>query len=847
MTRPATPFVIGVLADLTLQPGSPLQKLKDRRFVTITRQSLPTLMRHCRPRKLVGTDFPIQELTFETQGDFDRDSLAERIAKQGKKDEEALRLAESIMLDPGVHNLYATWTGLSYLTDSVAGNPGVRIKVLNVSKREIFKDLQRASEFDQSALFRHINDREFATFGGEPFGCLVVDCPFSTHPEDGELLQGLSRIASASSVPLLIGLDPQFFYLKNWADLNPDVRLDWLRGASLYAKWRTFQESPESQFVFALMNRFAVQSTATPGGSCPCNPVYLVSAMAAQSFRETDLQAIGENLYPPDPSEPSNAISFEWDCPKTLAEKLTGCGFNPLKPELLRGRRLLQSVVSLHADDAERPAINLAEALFLCAVNVRLRAELRIQTNSGSIGKFEELVDDALTCHGLKDPVTRGPLRFERSDHSLRPAGLVLTFTSSPEFFATEQPATSQLFLGSSHLFAGSVPKSSAIRFRVLVVTEILGSAAKPHVERSFQVTKDQVDRIFSRQPEIDLGTPGASLKFRGFDDFDPERMVARLGPIKPLAQEKMRLLNLAAYANLSSARSALVWNRGVPRDLLQKIDDWRRVIAAGPPFPPDLERIEQSVPGGISAWTLGPDGVDWARTFQEYEERLRDSPNSTEDPGTAGIPIILEHLDWVISAGLLRIYGDEAFRRLAATSCAIRRLVESPPNQDLEVTLLPVDRDHVWADVEFWLQARDADPDDCLRIVVIDFQDSEAESDIAALLESIGGRRVIVLYACDTAAESVTSSPRANKLLLVRPDFAVQRYPPLSGRSLFPPIRNLRGNAVYLVAEALVNIGDTALEMDSDGLQTLQKFLEPFAFRCDRAGNATLISLHDR
>ena len=64
----------------------------------------------------------------------------------------------------------------------------LKIKVLNVSKRELFKDLDKAVEFDQSQIFKKIYENEFGTPGGEPYGALIGDYEFTNHPEDIELL-----------------------------------------------------------------------------------------------------------------------------------------------------------------------------------------------------------------------------------------------------------------------------------------------------------------------------------------------------------------------------------------------------------------------------------------------------------------------------------------------------------------------------------------------------------------------------------------------------------------------------------------------------------------------------------
>jgi len=54
----------------------------------------------------------------------------------------------------------------------------LKIRVLNVTKRELLRDLQRAPEFDQSALFKKIYEEEYGVFGGAPFSAMVGDYEF---------------------------------------------------------------------------------------------------------------------------------------------------------------------------------------------------------------------------------------------------------------------------------------------------------------------------------------------------------------------------------------------------------------------------------------------------------------------------------------------------------------------------------------------------------------------------------------------------------------------------------------------------------------------------------------------
>src|SRR5271155_822750 len=114
----------------------------------------------------------------------------------------SIQLSE-VLHHPDFQKLEGTWRGLKYLMDQSETSEMLKIKVLNVSKRELLKDLQRAPEFDQSALFKKVYEEEYGVFGGAPFGAMVGDYEFGKHPEDMALLDGISHIAAQAHAPFV--------------------------------------------------------------------------------------------------------------------------------------------------------------------------------------------------------------------------------------------------------------------------------------------------------------------------------------------------------------------------------------------------------------------------------------------------------------------------------------------------------------------------------------------------------------------------------------------------------------------------------------------------------------------
>src|SRR5579883_1116568 len=107
----------------------------------------------------------------------------------------SLQLNE-ILHHPSFQKLEGSWRGLKHLMDQSETGTHLKIKVLNVSKKDLLRDLQRAPEFDQSALFKKVYEEEFGVFGGAPFSALIGDYEFGKHPEDVECLERVSQVAA---------------------------------------------------------------------------------------------------------------------------------------------------------------------------------------------------------------------------------------------------------------------------------------------------------------------------------------------------------------------------------------------------------------------------------------------------------------------------------------------------------------------------------------------------------------------------------------------------------------------------------------------------------------------------
>jgi type VI secretion system protein ImpC len=160
----------------------------------------------------------------------------------------SLQLNE-ILHYPAFQKLEGTWRGIKYLIDQSETSEMLKIKVLNVSKRDLLRDLQRAPEFDQSALWKKVYEEEFGVFGGAPFAALVGDYEFGRGPDDIELLERVSQVASAAHAPFISSANSELLNLSSYTQLGAPRDIGKIFDSTEYARWKGFRQTDDSRYV----------------------------------------------------------------------------------------------------------------------------------------------------------------------------------------------------------------------------------------------------------------------------------------------------------------------------------------------------------------------------------------------------------------------------------------------------------------------------------------------------------------------------------------------------------------------------------------------------------------------
>ncbi len=164
-----------------------------------------------------------------------------------------------VMHHPEFQKLEGTWRGLKYLLNQSETGTMLKIKVLNVSKKELLKDLQKAPEFDQSALFKKVYEEEYGVFGGAPFGALLGDYEFGRSGQDIELLEKVSQVAAAAHAPFITGTSSEMFNLERYTQLDQPRDLAKIFDTTEYARWKSFRQSEDARYVALALPRMLLR------------------------------------------------------------------------------------------------------------------------------------------------------------------------------------------------------------------------------------------------------------------------------------------------------------------------------------------------------------------------------------------------------------------------------------------------------------------------------------------------------------------------------------------------------------------------------------------------------------
>ena len=155
-------------------------------------------------------------------------------------------------------SLEGSWRGLHHLVFNTETDETLKIRVMNVSKKDLGKSIKNfpGALWDQSPLFKKLYEEEFGTPNGEPYGCLIGDYQFDHTPPDVAMLSGIAKVAAAAHAPFFAAAAPTVMNMESWSELANPRDLTKIFGSPEYAPWRSLRASEDAKYLGLTMPRY---------------------------------------------------------------------------------------------------------------------------------------------------------------------------------------------------------------------------------------------------------------------------------------------------------------------------------------------------------------------------------------------------------------------------------------------------------------------------------------------------------------------------------------------------------------------------------------------------------------
>lgn len=161
----------------------------------------------------------------------------------------------AVLHHPAFQALEATWRGADMLVRGFGGEDNLKLRLIDITKEELAKDLQAGNDLAATGLHRLLQ----RTPDSAPFTVLLGLYSFCDSVEDVELLGRLAKVASAAQAPFLATATPDCVGCDGF-NLHPDPD-DWTmhRPAVVREAWQALRALSESTYLALALPRFLLR------------------------------------------------------------------------------------------------------------------------------------------------------------------------------------------------------------------------------------------------------------------------------------------------------------------------------------------------------------------------------------------------------------------------------------------------------------------------------------------------------------------------------------------------------------------------------------------------------------
>lgn len=165
-----------------------------------------------------------------------------------------------VYADRQFKELERTWRSVEDLAKKTDFSKNIKLSLLDVSKEELFEDLEmNSADIAGAEIFKKLYVAEYDQYGGQPFGGLMGLYEFDQGRKDMVWLETMGKIACASHAPFVGSVKPEFFGCSSMAEMNQLRDITTMLGTPKYNRWNALRKSEEAAYIGLVMPRVVLR------------------------------------------------------------------------------------------------------------------------------------------------------------------------------------------------------------------------------------------------------------------------------------------------------------------------------------------------------------------------------------------------------------------------------------------------------------------------------------------------------------------------------------------------------------------------------------------------------------
>ena len=172
-------------------------------------------------------------------------------------------LVSAILHHEKFQRLEATWRGIYYLVRNTQITKDIKIRILNVTRDELDKDLKSAKAADRSLFYKKLVE------DSNPYSAVICDFEFDNSNDDIEHLSRVAKVAALAHAPFIAAASAGMFDINDFTELSDrHIDFDAQFSTPKYLNWNAFRDTEESRYVGLVAPRFLVREPYHDGNYC---------------------------------------------------------------------------------------------------------------------------------------------------------------------------------------------------------------------------------------------------------------------------------------------------------------------------------------------------------------------------------------------------------------------------------------------------------------------------------------------------------------------------------------------------------------------------------------------------